>query len=309
MTLPLRIHGLVAATCTPFDASGQVDCSGLPQMVDYLLENGVEGIYACGSTGEGPSLTSNERREVAEGYVTSAAGRCPVMIHVGHNSVREAAELAEHAAGIGATAVSATCPSYFPIENAETLVSCMAAIAAGAPQLPFYYYHIPSLTRSHIDMVEFLRLAEDRIPNLVGLKYTTPTTHEYLECLDLNQYEVLWGVDEMLLSALSVGAEAAIGSTYNVAPHLYKRLIEAFQAGDLERARVLQMQSVTLIRILKQFPFHGALKAVLEMNGLNMGPCRLPLASLTEEQKTSLRQKLEGIGYFEETKSGLIAAE
>jgi len=296
---PLRITGLVAATCTPFDNEGRINHSAFQPMVEYLLQNGVRGLYPCGSTGEGPSLTIPERKAVATGYIDAAAGRCPVIVHVGHNSIADAANLAAHASEIGASAISATCPSYFPITNVDTLVACMAEIAKAAPNLPFYYYHIPSLTGSAIDMVDFLRQGKAEIPNLVGLKFTSPTAHEFQECLELDCFDVLWGVDEMLLSALATGTLAAIGSTYNIAPHLYNRIIEAFEAEDIARARQLQSQASSMIRVLKQFPFHGALKAVLQMNGIDMGPCRLPLTNLTAEQCSELRSLLATIGYFD----------
>jgi N-acetylneuraminate lyase len=296
-----RLEGLIAATYTPMDSRGALRLNSVPQMVDRLIAEGVSGLYVCGSTGEGMSLTGPERRQVAEAFTQATAGRVPIIVQVGHNSVAEAAELARHARQIGADVISATAPSYFKVNTVELLVDCMAEIALGAPELPFYYYHIPALTGAALDMPAFLRLASQRIPNLVGIKYTSPTVHEYQACLELDEgrYDIPWGCDEMLLSALVVGARAAIGSTYNIAAPLYGRILKAWTTGDIEEARRLQGLSVAMVRTIAQWPFHPAMKEILAMLGADCGRCRLPQSRLDESQIDGLRQAIEKIGFFE----------
>lgn len=295
------LRGLIAATYTPFHADGGLNLEIIPAMVEDLLSQPITGLYVCGSTGEGMSLSSDERRQVAQAYVTATAGRVPVIVQVGHNSVREAASLAEHAQAIGADIVSATCPSYFRVGNAETLVACMGEIAGAAPALPFYYYHIPALTGSTLDVAEFLTLGGNSIDNLIGLKYTDTRLHEYQHCLETDdrRFDVVWGCDEMLLGALATGAAAAIGSTYNIAAPLYQRLIEAFNAGDLNDARRLQSLSISMIRTVGRYPFHAAMKSVLAMKGLDVGGCRLPQGRLSNTDTQKLRSELDAMGFFE----------
>lgn len=222
-------------------------------------------------------------------------------MQVGHNSVTEARQLAAHAQEIGADIVSATCPSYFKVTSAGSLIDCMAEVAGGAPNLPFYYYHIPTLTGSKIDMVDFLNQGSERISNLVGLKYTEATLHEFQECLELQEgrFDCVWGFDEMLLGALATGATAGIGSTYNIAAPLYQQLIKAFNNGDLHEARRLQARSIRMIRTLNQFPFHPAMKTALAFKGIDVGGCRLPQGRLTESEQDALRKNLTSIGFFE----------
>ena len=296
-----RLQGLIAATYTPMDDQGRLNLAAARPMVDRLIDEGVTGLYVCGSTGEGMSLTGTERREVVEAFTQAAAGRVPVIAQVGHNSVTEAAELAAHAQEIGADVVSATAPSYFKVTSVETLVDCMAQIAAAAPELPFYYYHIPVLTGAALDMPAFLRLAGDRIDNLAGLKYTSPTIHEYQACREVDQqrYDILWGCDEMLLSALVAGAQGAVGSTYNIAAPLYGRIIETHAAGKLDEARRLQLLSVEMVRTLNGWPFHSAMKETLKMLGQDCGRCRLPQPDLSDDETTALRTSLDKIGFFD----------
>lgn len=247
------------------------------------------------------SLSGEERKRVAEAFVEAANGRVPVIVQVGHNSLCEAAALAAHAEKIGADIISATCPSYFKVATVPALVDSMATIAGAAPNLPFYYYHIPMLTDSALDMVEFMSMGSKQIKNLVGLKYTSAKLHEFMEVVALqdNRFDVVWGFDEMLVGALASGTKAAIGSTYNVAAPLYRRIVAAFDSGDIAKARSLQLLSISMIRILNKFPFHSAMKAVLAMKGFELGGCRLPQGSLTQTDCETLRKQLDAIGFFD----------
>ncbi|GAB5516984.1 N-acetylneuraminate lyase [Rhodopirellula baltica] len=296
-----KLSGLIAATYTPMKACGDLNLDVVPAMVEKLLLDGVSGLYVCGSTGEGMSLTTRERQLVASAFVDATDGRVPVIVQVGHNSLREAQELAKHAQQIGASAISATCPSYFKVASVQSLTLCMQELAAAAPETPFYYYHIPVLTGSSIDMVEFLTHADEAIPTLVGLKYTDTKLFEFQRCLELSnrKFDVVWGCDEMLLGATATGARAAIGSTYNLAAKIYRQMTLALASGQLETARQWQSKSIEMICTIGRYPFHPAMKAILAMQGLDVGPCRLPLESLSQSQVESLRESLDAIGFFE----------
>lgn len=295
-----RHTGLFAAGYTPMNSRGDVNLEPIGLMVEWLLKRNIAGFYVCGSTGEGMSLTTAERYQVAEAYIKAAAGRVPVFVQVGHNSLREAQNLAAHAQQAGATAVSATCPSYFKITNVPMLVESMAEVASAAADLPFYYYHIPSMTGAKLDMVEFLTQASGRIPNLAGIKFTSTEVHELHECLRFEggRYEMMWGCDEMWLSALVVGCRAAIGSTYNIASPLYHRIRMAYDEGRLGEAAELQAQAVAMVKMIYAYPFHSAMKAILNRLGFDVGQCRLPQASLAESQLTELKRRIDSMPLF-----------
>jgi N-acetylneuraminate lyase len=300
-TMPSRLTGLIAASVTPMHTDGRVNLPQIGPSVDFLITEGVAGLYVCGSTGEGMSLTTAERRAVAKAHVDAAQGRVPVVVQVGHNSLEESRALATHAQQIGADAVSAAAPFYYPINSVSLLVDSAAHVAAGAPDLPFYYYHIPGLTGVCLDMTELLEMGAERIPNLAGLKYTAPTFAELQACVELEQgrFDVLLGCDEMLLSGLVVGARGAVGSTYNIAAALYRRIFDTLAGGRLDEARAWQYRAVQMVDTLKSYPFLPALKAVLAIRGLDPGPCRLPLPPLPADRIATLRDDLEAIGFFE----------
>jgi N-acetylneuraminate lyase len=296
-----RLSGLVAATFSPMRPDGSLRLEMAKPVVEHLISSGVKGLYVCGSTGEGPLLSSEERKAAAAAYVEAAAGRLPVVVQVGHSSVNVARSLAAHARQIGADATSAVAPYYFKPQSVAVLVECLAEIAGGAPELPFYYYHIPALSGVNVDMVEFLQQAADKIPNLAGIKYTAPTIDEYQTLLahEGGRYCILFGRDEMMLSGVAAGAPGFVGSTYNFMAPLYNRLIAAYERGDVAEARRLQGLSVATVRIVCRYRLHAALKAIMGMIGLECGPTRLPIVPLNSTESDNLRRELEAIGFFQ----------
>lgn len=296
-----KITGMIAAPLTPMHPDGALNLDKVPDMVDMLSANGIKGIFVCGSTGEGPSLTSEERKDLTEAFVKAADKQLKVFVHVGHNSIAEAKALAVHAQSIGADYISATPPSYFKINTIDTLIACLTEIASGAPELPLYYYNIPAMTGVNLDMVAFLEQAQEALPALAGIKYTTPYIHEYQACLNhfLKKYDVLYGTDEMLLSALATGANGFIGSTYNFAAPLYHHLIEAFNTGNIEKAQRLQLLAVEMVRIIVRYGGLRGQKAMMKLIGMDCGPVRLPLVSLSNQELNALENDLQKIGFFD----------
>lgn len=296
-----RLTGLIAATFTPMHADGTLNLDAVTPLVDHLFREGIAGLYVVGSTGEGVSLSGHERRATAEAFVWASAGRLPVVVQVGHNSLAEARQLATHAQQIGATAISATPPHYFKIDSAETLVACMSEVARGAPAMPFYYYHVPHLTGVGINMLDFLRIAGQRLPTLAGIKYTAPTVYEMQACMEFadRRFDILHGVDEMLLAGLTIGLGGAVGSTYNFAAPVYRRVIQAFSDGDLDEARLWQARSFDMVRVIVRHCGLAGQKAVMKLIGLDCGPTRLPIPGLTENEQSELRDELTAIGFFD----------
>ena len=183
----------------------------------------------------------------------------------------------------------------------DDLVDCVAEIAAAAPDLPFYYYHIPHMTGVHLDMVDFLRRGADRIPTLAGIKYTAPTLYEFQSCaaLDGGRFNMVFGSDEMLLSALAAGAQGAVGSTYNLSAPLYNRIMALFADGQLAEAQQLQLLSVRMVEAVKKYRPLPALKSMMKLGGIDCGPTRKPLLTMTPAEIDALERDLAKIGFLE----------
>ncbi|MBN2314366.1 MAG: dihydrodipicolinate synthase family protein [Sedimentisphaerales bacterium] len=301
MNSEIRYTGLFAAAFSPMQEDGSLNLTQIPHIVDYLIEAGISGLYICGATGEGPSLSSEERRAVAEAYIKATAGRLTTIVQIGHNSLAEVRDLASHAESIGADAISVMPPLCYKFNSVKTLIDCLAHISDAAPTMPLFYYHIPSLTGMSFDMVEFLREGGRRIPHLAGIKYTHSALEEYQTCLQIEnqRFSVLFGRDEMLLAALAVGAKGAIGTTYNLAGPLYRKVLVAFERADLDEARQYHSLAVEMIRICLRYGGLPAFKAVMKLIGLDCGPNRLPLETLALNEVESLKKNLDDIGFFE----------
>ncbi len=300
--MSFKLHGLVAATHTPFDGAGQLQLAAVERQAEHLLRNGVKTVFIGGSTGESHSLTFDERRALAQRWSEVLRGvHMRLVVHVGSNCLSDARALAAQAAELNADAIAALAPSYFKPKSIEVLVACCAEIASAAKQTPFYFYDIPVLTGVNFSMPEFLRQAADRIPTLAGIKFTNADLMAYQSCLQVSggRYDIPWGVDEYLLAALALGAVGGVGSSYNFAAPIYHRLLAAFERGDVASARVEQFRSVQLIELLAGYGYMAAAKAVMGFLSVDVGPARSPNVNLSREQKGSLREDLNRIGFFE----------
>lgn len=295
------LSGLVAAPHTPLRPDGDLNLPMIERQATRLVESGVGAAFVCGTTGEGMSLTTDERMAVARRWTEVCGPALSVIVHTGHNSLRDAAALAGHAARVGASATSAVPPTYYKPGGVAQAVACAQAVAAAAPGLPFYYYHIPSFAPFPLSVPDFIQQARDRIPNFRGVKFTHPDLMEYQRCLALagDDLQIAWGVDEMLLGALAVGARAAVGSTYNYAAPLYRRMTDAFEAGDLAAARRWSRLSAELVAVLLRFGGLRAGKAVMALTGLDVGPPRPPLEPLTGEELAAVRDAYGRLGFFD----------
>ena len=297
MRFPLRLTGLVAAPHTPMKPDGSLNPALISAQCRLLLESGVRGAFICGTTGESLSLTVAERLALTEAWREAAGGKMPIVVHVGSNSLLDARSLAAHAAKCKVDAIAVMAPNFFK-PSLDDLIAFCAAIAESAPQTPLYYYDIPTMTNVPIATARFLEQGAKSIPTLHGIKFTNNDLMTLQECLALQEFDIVFGYDELLLAGLTLGVKGAVGSTYNFAAPLYLRLMEAFERGDLPAARKAQLQSVRMIRILQEFGFSRASKAMMALIGVDCGPVRLPLRAMFEKEILELRRRLEGVDGF-----------
>lgn len=296
-----KISGLIAAPFTPMKGDGSIAYEIIPSYYKLLKQNNVKGVFICGSTGEGVSLSASEKYLVTEAWAscTKHDPEFKVMLLLGGTSIKECQDLAIKASELPIHSISITAPFYFKPANSQILAKVCQEIAAVAPELPFYYYHIPILTGVDISMYSLLREVDGLIPNFAGIKYTHEDFMDFQSCLSYQngKYDMLWGRDENMLSALAVGATGAVGSTFNYAAPLYTRLIEAFQQNDLENARALQLQSIEMIRLLGKYGGIATGKAYMKLIGLNCGEFRLPVKNMNSNDYQQFVDDTSKIGF------------
>ncbi|MDP0496080.1 MAG: dihydrodipicolinate synthase family protein [Verrucomicrobiota bacterium JB024] len=303
-----RFTGLVAAPFTPFLGDGSLNLDVIPEYARFLKQRGVSAAFICGTTGECTSLSISEREAVAEAWLHEPV--LPVIVHTGHTTLRDARRLAVHAQECGAVAVAAFAPFFFKPRNPVEMVEWCAAIAEVVPELPFYYYHIPSMTGADMPVAEILECAESRIPNLAGVKYTYEDIDDFETCLRYrdHRFDLLFGRDELLMEGWQHGARGAVGSTYNYASPLYLRILKALENGHPDEARALQDLAISMIDICNSagVTHLAASKALMGMLGVECGPVRLPLANPTPRQLSAMRDKLEALGFFAPDFGGVV---
>lgn len=299
MDAPLT--GLIAAPFTPMHPDGSINLDMIENIAAQLRNDGVSGAFICGTTGEGSSLTMSERMAIAEQWVAVCGDDLKIIVHVGHNSIGEAKTLAAHAESIKADCIAALAPSYFKPSSIDALVDVCAVIADSAPALPFFYYHIPSMTGVNVPMPAFLKAASPRIPSLAGIKFSASDLMQFRRCatMENNKFTMFFGSDEMLLGAMAMGARGAVGSTYNYAAPNYLKMMDAYDSGDLHAAQEYASRAVSLVETLLKYGVMQSGKEIMAMRGVDCGPVRLPLHPLTNDQKKRLFEDLRALPIFE----------
>lgn len=303
-----KLKGLIAAPFTPMFKDGSLNKEMIAPYAARLKKDRLNGVFVCGTTGEGMLMTPEERMEVAENWIPEQSEEFKVIVHVGTTSSKQSKKLANHAEQAGAYAVGCMGPLFLPPAGADELVGFCAEVASGSPKIPFYYYHIPSVSGVKISMVEFIQKANEQIPNLAGIKFTDNNFMDMQQCLRLDngRWDILHGYDEQLLAGLVFGVKGAVGSTYNFIAPLYYGVMEDFEKGNLQAAREKQSATIRVVKILNKYggPI-AAGKALMNQVGVDCGPCRLPLKNLKEPDYKNFTMEIESIGVLKPAKSGV----
>ena len=295
------LRGLIAAPFAPFYPDLSLNLNLIESFAKNLKAAGASGVFVCGTTGEFASLTLAERMQTAEVWVKAARKHgLKTVLHVGDNCLAHAVELAAHAERLKTDALSAVSPCYFKPDSSKSLVDFLAAIAQAAPSLPFYGYDIPRMTGLNLSASQLIRQARQSIPTFQGIKFTNPDLAEWQLCraLDDGRLNLLFGCDEMLLAALSLGADGAVGITYNYLTPLYRKMIGAWQKNDLPTARKCQLQSARLVSLLRQFGPLPAGKSLLKRIGFDFGAVRPPLRPLSKNEQNAFDEKVDQLRIF-----------
>lgn len=295
------LHGLIAAVFTPFKEDGEINPAVVGQYAARLKQQGISGVFVNGSSGEGMMLSVEERKAMAEAWMPFREENFRIIIHVGSTSVKISKDLAAHGQSIGADVISCMAPSFFSSSDVNVIIDYCRQVASAAPDLPFYYYHLPVATGAHIKVHQLLDLGSQTIPNLTGVKFTYTDFMDMHQCVALQngRFDVLHGHDEILINGLVLGVKGAIGTTFNFIPEIYIKIMEAYDNMDLEMAREYQMKSISVVAVMLKYvnAIVGG-KAILKLSGLDCGPCRTPLRNLTEPEMAALQRDLTEVGYF-----------
>lgn len=289
--MSIQLSGVLTALATPFTAEGGIDVPALRSLVDRSVEGGVDGVVACGSTGEFAALSADERRLVVETVVEHAAGRVPVVAQTGGMSTAEAIRLSRHAQECGADVLMMSTPYYDPLSLSEA--KGYLRTVAEAVELPVMLYNFPSNTGINLDadtVGELARATEN-------IRYVKDSSGDMGQATQLIHHHgehiaTFVGADSLILAGLTEGAAGVMAGTANVVPAEIAAVYRAVAAGDFAAARALWNRVYPLIDALLSMPFTPAVKAALELLGHPIGSPRRPVEDLDQASTERLKKAI-----------------
>lgn len=293
----LEIRGVIVPLLTPFTSDGEaLNESALSAHAEWLIGKGVHGLMPCGTTGEAPLLTVEERKQILEVVITTAGHRVPVIAHAGAATTRETIDLARHACAAGAEAISVVTPYYFRLPD-QALIEHYCRVAEAVPEMPVFLYNIPQNTGNTLTCATTEAILA-RCPNVIGIKDSAGNLDALVSFVGLGggAFQVVCGSDSLVLPALKAGARASVSGNANVFPEVVVGIFEAFWAGDATRARRQQ----ELLDFAREAMGSGGnlalLKAMADLRGGRMGGVRPPLAQVSPELSADTAAKLRAAG-------------
>lgn len=282
-----RFRGIFPAIVTPYAPNGEFAVATFERLLARLYTTGVQGVYVCGQTGEGLLQPVSMRQQVAEVAVRRSPKDKTVIIHVGATRLADAIQLARHAEGIGAAAVSSLPPAgNYSFAELRGYYQQLAE-ASGLPLLVYYF---PDASRINVTLDQLLELCD--IPNVIGLKFTDFDLYKLHQISQAGKV-IFNGRDEVLAGGLLMGAGGGIGTFYNLVPELFLQIYHSACSGQWDQARRAQDQVNELIRITLRFPMLSAVKTMLKWQGFDCGHCLPPRENLTQDARTQLRGLIE----------------
>ncbi|OAT73316.1 MULTISPECIES: 4-hydroxy-tetrahydrodipicolinate synthase [Parageobacillus] len=281
---------IVTAMVTPFDRKGNVDFAKTTKLIDYLLENGTDSLVVAGTTGESPTLTTEEKVALFRHVVSVVNGRVPVIAGTGSNNTRASIELTKKAEEIGVDAVMLVAP-YYNKPNQEGLYQHFKAIAEST-SLPVMLYNIPGRSVVNISVDTIVRLSE--IPNIVAVKDASGNLDAMTEIIARTRDDFLLysGDDGITLPVLSIGGAGVVSVASHIIGNEMQQMIAAFEAGELAKAAKLHQKLLPIMKGLFAAPNPVPVKTALQLKGLDVGSVRLPLVPLTEQERIELMNLL-----------------
>ncbi|MBE7043648.1 MAG: dihydrodipicolinate synthase family protein [Ruminococcaceae bacterium] len=291
----MKFEGIMPALITPLEKDGKtVNEKVARELIEHLLSQGADGFYVLGSTGEGLLLTEEERMRMCEISVSQVNGRKPVICHIAAMNFDEAIRLTKHAEKAGADAVSAIPPVFFAYRQ-EEIYGYYKTLATSS-NLPFIIYNHSSIGGG-MNAETVAKLYE--IDNVTGVKWTVYNYYEMIRLKEMTHGEIniINGPDEMLLSGLSMGADAGIGTTYNVMLPRFLEIYKNFKAGNMEKANEYQASVDKVISSMFEYGVIPSVKAMCTMMGFDVGNAVKPQLQMNDEVFTAIKEKALNAGW------------
>lgn len=285
-----EIKGVIPALVTPFDENENFDEKRMRNLVNFLIEQKVNGFYLTGSTGEGFLMTPEERKKVVEVVIDEVKNRVPVIVHIGAISTKVSIDLAKHAESVGADAISSVPPFYWRFS--ENHIFNYYKDICDSCNLPMIVYNVPLTGLMGFDFIKKLSTIE----NVKGIKYTAYTHQDIYKCKELKEnFMVYSGADEMAVSGIINEADGIVGSFYTMLPDLFVKLFDNVKNNKIDEAQRLQKIAVALIEASLKFDYYSVIKESTKWMGVDSGYVRKPFINVTNEQLEIVKSDFKAI--------------
>ncbi|MCA0988096.1 4-hydroxy-tetrahydrodipicolinate synthase [Alkalihalobacillus algicola] len=277
---------VLTAMVTPFDRKGYVDFTKTEQLINYLINNGSDGLVVAGTTGESPTLTSEEKIALFKQSVKCANGRIPIIAGTGSNNTHATIELTKKAEATGVDAVMIVSP-YYSKPGQRGLYEHFKAVAE-ATKLPVMIYNIPG--RSVVNMTADTIVELSKIENIVSVKEASGDLDQITEIISRtdDSFTVYSGDDGLTLPIVSIGGDGVISVASHVLGNEMQEMLNAYHAGDVKEASAIHRKILPIMNELFKAPSPSPVKTALQLSGIDVGSVRLPMLPLTAEERSSL---------------------
>lgn len=280
-----KFRGIFPALLTPFDENDSINYKSLRLLVEKLIGEGISGFYVDGSTGESFLLSMEERKALIKAVAQYSAGRGTLIAQIGSISTTQAIELAKTAEAAGYDAVSSVAPFYYKFSFAEIRKYYFDIV--DAVSIPMVIYNIPTFSGVSLSVEQIGEFLND--PRFIGVKHTSTDYFALRRFKTAFPDKIMFnGFDETFLAGLSMGADGAIGSTYNFMAEKFIRIYNLFRAQKIQEAAALQEEADRIITVLCRYGVMQGCKAILTKQGIPMGKARAPFIDMTDAQKQEL---------------------
>jgi 4-hydroxy-tetrahydrodipicolinate synthase len=293
--LYINLEGIITALVTPFDEKGYINEELLRSLCEYQASKQVNGILVLGTTGEGISLSTDERKLIAEIVVDELKGTLPVIVHVGSSNIKVVTSLAQHAVDTGANAITSITPYFFKMSDRE-LLDFYVELSKNVPKgYPIFVYNFPEASGNDINPVILGKLL-DKVENIVGIKYSSSNmmkTQEYLK-LKKNNFKIFTGADQLFYPALCLGCDGLVSGNANVLPELYLAIFRSFKEDNLKVAKKLHYFGSEIAKLFK-YGNIPTLKAGMKLRGIDGGYVKKPFKELDINETNKLQVEFSQI--------------
>ncbi|HAN10350.1 MAG TPA: 4-hydroxy-tetrahydrodipicolinate synthase [Clostridiales bacterium] len=285
--------GAGVAIVTPFDENDDINFGVLEELIEFQIENKIDAIIACGTTGESVTMSEKEHISVVKFTVDKVSGRIPVIAGTGSNNTKHAIELSRESEKVGANGLLVVTP-YYNKTSQKGLIEHYTAIA-NSVSIPIIMYNVPS--RTSLNMLPKTIYELSKVNNIIGLKECCGNMGQIAEIIDLcgENFDVYSGNDDEILPILSLGGKGVISTIANIIPNEIHDIVESYMDGNIKKSRELQLKYLKLIKAIFLEVNPIPIKAALNMIGYNVGKGRLPLTTMTEENLKLLQAEVTKI--------------